>query len=70
MGEIQSAILHAMRESDGPCRPCDLHRIITSRLDNGVSYDTIASFLSVAARGDKWPIVRVAPGRYSIGSSH
>lgn len=45
-------------------------RTVAFRLDNGVSYDTIASFLSVAAGGDKWPIIRVAPGRYSIGTSH
>jgi hypothetical protein len=47
-------------------RRADVHRAVDLRLQRSVSFDTVGSFLSVAARNPDTPVVRVAAGLYDL----
>ncbi|MGB0872681.1 MAG: hypothetical protein ACPGYP_06035 [Solirubrobacterales bacterium] len=69
LGAIQEAILDAMSSSSKPLRPTEIRRQVIAGTNREISYDTVASFLSVASRSVKWPVQRVGPGLYLIVQS-
>ena len=64
MGETKGAVLHVL-EHGGQMSPRNAHLAVERRLGRFVSYDTVASFLSVAARDGRSPIRRIGPGSYA-----
>lgn len=64
LGEIQDAVLRVIQNHNA-LSPTATHALVEQHLGRPVSYDSIASFLSVASRNDKWPIERLRPGTYS-----
>ncbi len=65
-GEIQDAVLSVLKSNDGAAlRPSEVRDLVAARHLAEISYDTIASFLSVTCRSDRWPIERVGAGLYS-----
>lgn len=69
LGEIQDTVLDVMRLAGEPLRPTEIRIRVSNRLEREISYDTVASFLSVACRDSKWSVKRVESGRYKIESS-
>lgn len=69
LGAIQEAILDIISSSSKPLRPTEIRRQAVAATNREISYDTVASFLSVASRSDKWPIQRVGLGLYLIDQS-
>lgn len=61
---LHDEILGVLARSETPKRPVEVKEEIESRLQREVSYNTVASFLSVSARNPKSPIERVSPGLY------
>jgi len=66
MGVIQGAVLGVLRETTTAMRPSEVHDAVELWLARSISYDTVASFLSVAARDLSSSVVRVRPGRYEM----
>ena len=66
MGVIQQAVLEVLDRASVPLRPCEVRLRVELRLAQPVSYDTAASYLSVACRDQRGPIVRVSSGRYGL----
>ena len=66
MGTIQNAVLAVLNEADEPLRPYDIRVRVRRRLPVPVSYDTVASFVSVAARDPSSGVVRLRYGLYSV----
>lgn len=64
MGVIQGAVLVVLREAKTAMRPCEVHHAVQTRLDRPISYETAASFLSVAARDESSGVARARHGRY------
>jgi hypothetical protein len=46
-------------------RPREVHDAMELRLDRSISYDTVTSFLSVAARDSSSGVVRMRRGLYA-----
>lgn len=65
-GILQDAVLTVMAENRQALRPTEIRASVERKLGRTISYDTVASFLSAAARSDRWPVVRVSPGRYRL----
>ncbi|MEJ7783301.1 MAG: HTH domain-containing protein [Solirubrobacteraceae bacterium] len=66
MGTIQAAALTVLTEADGPLAPRQVRARAQALLGLTVSQDTISSFLSVACRNERSPVVRVQRGLYGI----
>jgi hypothetical protein len=66
MGAIQGSVLEVLEVSRGALRPGEIHARVERRLDQAVSRDTVASFLSVAARDATSPVIRSSRGRYKL----
>jgi hypothetical protein len=66
MGAIQNAVIAVLTEADAPLLPQQVQELAERRLGRTVSYDTVSSFLSVAARGSSMPIQRVQRGLYIL----
>jgi hypothetical protein len=64
MGAIDSTLTAVLAEAGEPLRPRDVRESLERRLGRSISYDTVASFLSVAARDPSSGVVRVQRGRY------
>ncbi len=64
MGAIQAAVLAVAAAEQTPMRPCEVLRAVEHRLGRAVSYDTVSSFLSVAARDPAMPVARAYGQRY------
>ena len=65
-GAIQAAIVAELRASAETLKPKEIHNRIQRQLGRSISYDTVASFLSVTCRAQKPTVVRVSPGRYRL----
>jgi Fe2+ or Zn2+ uptake regulation protein len=68
MGVVQEAILAVLAESSDVLRPRDVHDRVQRRVGCDLSYDTVASFLSVARRAtatcqSRGLLVRATPAR-------
>jgi hypothetical protein len=67
MGAIGAAVAQTLDQTAGSLRLAEIHALVEQRLERAISRDTVASFLSVAAREASTPIVRTAPGQYAWG---
>jgi hypothetical protein len=66
MGAIQGSVLEVLEASCEALGAGDIHARVERRLDRAVSRDTVASFLSVAARDATSSVIRSSPGRYMV----
>ena len=65
MGVIQGEVLKVLQQAaPSPMRTPELRAAVEVRLKIAVSRDTVSSFLSVASRSERWPVVRVNHGLY------
>jgi len=64
-GLIQTAIMAALDAAAGPLTVGEIQTHVEAQLGQAISRHTVTSFLSVACRGDVFPVVRLAPGRYA-----
>jgi len=69
MGTVQATILTVLRHSSGGQRPKEVQLRVEQRLKREVPYDTISTFLSVAAKHKTSPVIRVSKGRYGLAGS-
>jgi len=65
-GAIQEAVVAVLALAASPLRAHEIHRAVERQLGRPVSLDTVASFLSVASRDVRRPVVRVEVGTYSV----
>ena len=63
-GAIQNAVVAVLRNSPKPLNVRDVHALVERTLRRSVSYDTVSSYLSVAARDSRQPIARRGRGSY------
>jgi len=64
-GAIQAAVLAVMKKAKKPLRITEIHKLVEKRLKREVSYDTVCSFLTVAAKNYKETRVRrIGRGHY------
>lgn len=63
-GQIQAYVHELLGSAGRVLRPKEVQLKVEQRVGREVSYDTVASFLSVAARDPGQPIVRTGHGRY------
>jgi hypothetical protein len=66
MGAIQDAVLAVLRDATEALPPREIHVRAERWLGRSASYNTVVSFLSVAARASASPILRREPGLYRI----
>jgi hypothetical protein len=66
MGAIQTAVLDVLGSTGGSLRTGEIHLRVEARLGRPVSRDTVASFLSVAARDAGSPVRRGSRGWYGV----
>jgi hypothetical protein len=62
MGVIQAAVLDVLGQG-AALRPREIQLRVEHALGQPTSFDTVVSFLSVAARDDGSPMTRTGPGR-------
>jgi hypothetical protein len=66
VGVIQREVLGVLGQATGPLPPREIHDLVERRLARPVSYDTVSSFPSVAARDAASGVVRKRRGLYSV----
>jgi hypothetical protein len=64
MGAIRAMVLIVLGEAKEPMRVREVHASVAQRLQLAVSYDTVANFLSVAAKNPSTGVIRVRYGTY------
>ena len=65
-GTVQAAILVVLRATTDPLAPVQVHALVERHLDRAVVRDSVSSFLSVACRDERSPVVRVQRGLYRV----
>jgi hypothetical protein len=63
-GRIQQAVFAVLAAAASPLYTRDIHALIQQRLARRISYDTVASCLTVAAKQPTSGVIRVGRGRY------
>jgi hypothetical protein len=68
-GVIQTTVFSVLAEAGRGLRTTEIHASVERRLGRSVSYDTVSSCLSVAARDSRRPVLRCGFGLYAAGPS-
>jgi hypothetical protein len=65
-GVVQAAVLDVLGTSTEAMRPAEIHARVEQELGYSVVRDTVTSFLSVACRDERSPVLRVQRGLYGL----